>query len=137
MPLRRLAPHYFAIQGLLVALWWMSLALRPEFRAHFQAPGGTEAFLLAFLLPDLLLLAAGSLATTYGIAFGRRWASSAAWLVAGATAYATLYCLALAAATGGAWLSVVLMVPAAILSVLFALATADASRDDLQGSRAR
>src|ERR1700741_1632526 len=129
MPLRRFAPHYFFLQGVLVVLWWIGLHMRPELRVHFQPPGTPDAVLLSFVLPDLLLLAAGSFAATYAITFGLRWAQPAAWLVAGATAYATLYCLALSVETGGAWLSVVLMVPSALLSVLFAR-TVDAPRDD-------
>jgi hypothetical protein len=120
--LRALAGPYFALQGVLVLLWWTSLMVHPPLRDHFQPPGSPPEHLLAFWLPDLALIAAGSLAAAYLRARGGRRLLAVAWIVAGAITYATLYCLALSLATGEAWLSVVLMLPAAVLSILFASA---------------
>lgn len=137
MTLRRLAAPYFALQGALTLLWWAALFLRPPLRAYFQPPGGPEIHLLAFLPPDLLLFAGASLAAAYAFARDAGWRSSAAWLVAGATTYAALYGLALALATGAAWLSAVLMLPAALCSLLFATTANDDRHADVSAGRAR
>lgn len=93
MTLRRLAAPYFALQGALTLLWWAALLARPPLRGYFQPPDSPEAHLLAYLLPDLLLFAGGSLAATYACSRDAAWRSPAAWLVAGATTYAALYCI--------------------------------------------
>lgn len=120
-----MAAPYYALQGLLTLLWWLLLFLNPATRAHFQPPGSPTRDLLAFWLPDLLLVGLGSLAAGYLRARGSRSAPFLLWFVAGGMSYATLYCLALSLGTGAAWAGVVLMVPAMLLSLLFA---ASASR---------
>lgn len=129
MTLRALAGSYFALQGVAVLLWWASLMVHPPFRDHFQPPGSPPEHLLAFWLPDLALIAAGSLAAAYLRARGGRGLLAAAWIAAGSMTYATLYCLALSIMTGAAWLSVVLMLPAAVLSIFFAAALEEPRRD--------
>lgn len=128
----RLAAGYYIFQGAAVVLWWTSLVVRPELRVHFQADPASEAALLAFWLPDLLILALGSAAA--GVALHRRapLASVAISFVAGACAYATLYCLAASLWTGHGWWAFTLMAPAGLLSVLLALAIHPAARDLLR-----
>lgn len=130
MSFQRLAGPYFALQGALVLAWWAALVLHPPLRARFQPPGSPPEHLLAFWLPDLALVAAGSLLAAWLCARGGRWLLPAAWTVAGAVAYATLYCAALWLMTGAAWLSVALMLPAAALSLLFA-SVCDAPQRDV------
>ena len=55
---------YFVGQGAAILLWWLLLWLVPDARPYFQI-GGSETALLAFWLPDLLLLGAGSLLGSY------------------------------------------------------------------------
>lgn len=118
---KRLAPAYFALQGAAVAAWWIALALRPEWRAHFLPDGFPERALTAFAPADALLLVAGSWTLAASIARGWRWTIPLAWLVAGAVDYATLVTLAGSALAGGGWLGFVAMAPAALVSTSLAL----------------
>jgi len=118
---RLLAAIYFVIQGLAVAAWWTLLGVRPEMRAVFLPPGNHPSALTAFALPDLLLLAVGSLLTGILLLRGNGWAALLAWLVAGAVDYATLDVLAWAAIAGGGWTGFLLMGPSALLTTTFAL----------------
>lgn len=112
---------YFALQGLLVLAWWALLFARPDLAAYFQAPASPAVGLFAFLLPDVVIGAAGSFAAS-ALSFRRSpMAPYAIWLVAGGMAYAALYCAALWLATGAAQAAVALMTPAAALSLAFAL----------------
>lgn len=124
---RRLATAYFFLQGALILLWWTALALWPASRAPFIAPGGDEAGLFAFAAPDVVLAAASVAA---GELLRRRHPASggALWLVGGLVLYPTGYCFALSLATDGAWLGTVLMIPAALLSLVFATALAPPRR---------
>jgi len=118
---RRAAAGYFALQGVLVLAWWGMLWRIPSTRAWFTPPGWPESALTAFWMPDLAVAAGGSLAAAWLTVRRGRAAGAARWLVAGAMAYGTLYCLGASLATGGAWLSVALMVPGALASIAFAL----------------
>lgn len=129
---RRLAGAYFLLQAAAVAGWWGALWAWPSLRAHFQADPASGSSLLAFWLPDLLLLAGGSAAA--GIAVLRRHplAFAASVAVAGACAYATLYCLAASLLTDHGWWSVAAMVPAAFLSVVAAGVLAPGARERMR-----
>lgn len=122
--LRRLAAAYFAVQGLAVSAWWTLLACAPTARTAFLPNGNHVSALLAFALPDALLLIGGSLVVAALAARADRWAVPVAFLVAGAMGYATLDVLAWSALAGGGWLSFVMMAPAALLSTVFALTLA-------------
>jgi protein-S-isoprenylcysteine O-methyltransferase Ste14 len=116
MNTRKLTAPYFATQSLLVSLWWLALWLHPPSRLFFLPPGGADVFLLAFWLPDIVLIVAGGLVT---VALCRRRSASAGialWVVVGALSYATLYCLALSLFTDSAWVSVAMMSTATFLS---------------------
>lgn len=121
---RRLAAAYLAVQGAAVALWWVLLAVRPGARRLFYPEGAPEEVLLAFWLPDLLLMAAGSGAAA--VMVGRRAAASAAvlWAVTGAVTYASLYTLTLSLLMDGGWLGPTLMLPANLLTLSLTLTLA-------------
>jgi len=121
MSLRPRIAAYLGLQGLLILAWWAGLHASPGFRALFLPPGMPDAQLMAFGLPDLGLAAAGSLACAAGLLRGRRWSSPLLWALAGAMAYAALYCLALSLLTGGAWAASLLMLPAMLLTLGSAL----------------
>lgn len=112
---------FFAGQGIAVLAWWVMLWQLPATRAWFTAPGWPQSTLIAFRLPDLLLLAGGSLAAAWLTLRASPAANAVRWLVAGAMAYGTLYCLGASLETGGAWLSVALMTPGALASLAMAL----------------
>lgn len=117
----RLAAAYFVLQGLAVAAWWVLLFLHPPVRAWFLPYGSPERDLLAFWLPDLALVAVGSLLAGLFRFLGNPWGPPLCWLVAGGVDYATAYCLAWSLASGEAWLGFALMAPAALVSTAFAL----------------
>ena len=116
----RLAAAYLALQGVLGIAWWAGVLAWPAFRARFEPPDAAPVSLTSFWLADLVFVVAGSLLAAHGIARWRPWAQAAPLVVAGAVGYATLYCVALSAATGAAWTMSVLMLPAAALTALCA-----------------
>ncbi len=116
MKIRQSASIYFAIQGIAVISWWLFLLLFPSFRIYFQMDDNSEATLLAFWLPDLLLLAVGSLITSRLCFVDNKLASIASWFVSGTVSYATLYCLAFALLTDQGWLGTTLMLVAMLWS---------------------
>ncbi|HVH13063.1 MAG TPA: hypothetical protein VM759_08430, partial [Longimicrobium sp.] len=79
---RRASAVYFALQGVAVLAWWAMLWQMPATREWFTAPGWPRATLTAFWLPDIVLLAGGSLAAGWLSVRGGRAASAARWLVA-------------------------------------------------------
>lgn len=115
--LRQVTIAYLALQGVAVFAWWLLLWQVPAARAWFAVPGWGEAPMLAFWLPDLAVMAAGSLVAAWMTARRSTRAGAALWLVAGAALYAALYCVAASIASGGALLNVALMTPAALASI--------------------
>jgi protein-S-isoprenylcysteine O-methyltransferase Ste14 len=113
--IRPLATLYFAGQGAAVLLWWLLLFAVPDSRAYFRM-GDSDTILLAFWLPDLFLLAIGSLLASIFIRRDSDLMLIVVWFVVGTIAYATLYCLAFALLTDTGWLGVVFMSPAMIVS---------------------
>lgn len=109
-PHTTLAGIYLALQAALVAAWWLMLWLAPNTRTLFlPTPDWPTATLLAFALPDLTVLVLGSAAAAVGLQRHTPWARPLLWFVAGAVAYATLWCLGANLATGGGWLATALM----------------------------
>ncbi|MFM1870893.1 MAG: hypothetical protein RL398_315 [Planctomycetota bacterium] len=97
----RRASRYWCLQALAVASWWLWLWLQPAARVWFGFGPWPDEVLMAFAVPDLLLLVGGSL-----VAAAARGAvqTAAAWLLVGAAGYATLWCLSAAALNGHGWL---------------------------------
>lgn len=116
----RAAALYYLIQGVAVAGWWLVLVLRPEVRGFFQLEADSQVSLLAFLIPDAIFLAAGSLAAALLILIRNRYSTVAMWLVTGAISYAWAYTFSFVAMTDVGWLGVIMMSPAMIWSGIFA-----------------
>lgn len=119
--IRRNAIVYFMLQGFGVAAWWMTLWLKPGSRELFRM-NSDEATLLAFWMPDLAIMFAGSLVVAVLIATRNSLIVPVVWFVVGATAYATFYCFSSALMTDLGWLGFVMMAGATILSGNFAIA---------------
>lgn len=120
MQISKSASIYFAFQGIAVLIWWVLLIAIPTSRRYFQM-GSDENILLAFWLPDLFLLAIGSLLLSWLIAVKHKFMPIVLWFVAGAISYATFYCLAFAWQTDTGWLGVTAMFPAMMTSGNFAI----------------
>ncbi len=126
--IRLSASIYFALQGAAVLAWWILLFAVPASRKYFQM-GESETVLLAFWLPDLFLLAVGSLVVSAFCWFENKFLTIAIWFVVGAISYATFYCLAFAMMTDSGWLGVVLMFPALVWSGNFAIGLSPTFKD--------
>jgi protein-S-isoprenylcysteine O-methyltransferase Ste14 len=125
MNIRQTASIYFALQSAAVLAWWVLLFFVPTSRSFFQM-GDSETTLLAFWLPDLFLLAIGSLSVSAFCFFESKLTITAVWFVTGAISYAALYCLAFAFLTDTGWLGVTLMLPAMLWSGVYAMALSPA-----------
>ncbi len=128
--IRLSASVYFALQGIAVLAWWILLFLFPPARKYFQM-GGDETVLLAFWLPDLALLAIGSLLVSAFCFFDGKFLQIALWFVAGTISYASFYCLSFAMLTDSGWLGVVLMFAAMIFSGNFAVGLSPEFREKM------
>ncbi len=115
---RQAAARYLALQGLAGAAWWGMLWLWPQSRDWFFAPAFGQTHIVALALPDITLFAAGSMVAAMALHRGWRWGLVATAIVAGATAYATLFCFGTSLATGEAWLATVLMSAASFITAI-------------------
>lgn len=119
---RRAVAAFFAMQGAGVVLWWTILYAVPRARELFRMSPGPDQTLLAFALPDLLILAPASLLGAWLLVRRDGRAPALLWCSAGAVAYAALYCLAFALGNDAGWLGVATMLPSALLSASCAAA---------------
>lgn len=120
MNVRQTACIYFTLQAFAVGAWWLLLFFHSPSRAAFQM-GDSPATLLAFWLPDLFLLAAGSSVVAALCYAKSELAFVAAWFVCGAASYAALYCLSFSLYTDTGWLGTTLMLPLILWNGCFAL----------------
>ncbi len=119
--IRRNAIAYFLLQGFGVAGWWLTLWLKPASRELFRM-NSDETTLLAFWMPDLGIMFAGSLVVAALIATRNSLIVPVIWFVVGSTTYATIYCFSSALMTDAGWLGFVMMAGATILSGNFGIA---------------
>ena len=111
---RLFAMLYLAFQAAAVIGWWVILLIRPEARSAFQIENGSQMSLLAFWLPDLLLVAGGSAASALLIYYRSKYQVASVWLLVGAISYATVYTFAFTLMSDRGWLGVALMLPATL-----------------------
>jgi hypothetical protein len=119
-PWRTLATRYLMAQGLVVLLFWLVMFFRPELRSTLWPSGMRREGFDAFAAPDLLLLAAGSLAAASGLERERWWGWPTLLFVAGAGAYAGIYTISLSVLTNQAWTAALLMLPVTIVPPVLA-----------------
>lgn len=117
---RRWTIYYYFLQGVAVLAWWGSLYVRPDLKRYFRLDGSLNS-LEAFLLPDLVFLAAGSVAAAALLKSGNKYAVPILWLVTGAISYAAIYTLSFALRTDLGWWGVALMLPAMLWSGVFSV----------------
>ena len=120
-PGRRLAIDYLAIQGVAGIAWWIGLVASPTLRDRFTPSGFPPDFILTYWLPDATLFIGGSLAGAALLWRHHRTARPMLFVCAGATLYAFLHCLAIAASTRGFVLGAVMMAPPATLTTILAI----------------
>ncbi|MFT4511458.1 MAG: hypothetical protein ACI89X_000066 [Planctomycetota bacterium] len=106
---QRVAQGYLLLQAMAVAGWWLWLCTSTAARERFTVADWPEESLLAFAVPDSVLLVFGSAIASRGVVLGRSWAPLAMWLVTGAAAFAALYCIAASAITDSTWLGSTMM----------------------------
>lgn len=111
-PSASLLPLYLLLQALAIGAWWLCLWLVPAARPPFIVGDWPEATLLAFALPDVVVLVLGSLLAAHAVRVHHAAARPLLWLLAGAVAYATLWCAGANLVTGAGWLSTGLMLAA-------------------------
>lgn len=112
-----LAATYFVVQAVLVLGWWALLWLAPGARVWFLPSGWPTSALLAFALPDLLMVGLGSLLVGWAAVRRQPWAPLLGWAVAGGCGYAALWALNASLLGGGAWAAPGCMLPAGALSL--------------------
>jgi hypothetical protein len=118
---RQLAATYLLVQAAAVPLWWLALALSPRVRGWFEVDTERHDVLSAFVVGDLVILLAGSIASAVGLLREADWATrSVAW-VAGGSAYATLYLAAWVALGGHGAAGLAPMVGATLATSVIAL----------------
>jgi hypothetical protein len=98
--MRRLAVPYLVVQAAAVPAWWLAMAAWPSVRGRFELDPGNPDVLDAFLLGDLVLLAAGS--AVAAAVLGRNRVVGA--VVAGGWAASTLTLAGWVLAGGHGWL---------------------------------
>lgn len=101
---------YLGAQAVLVAAWWIVLWLVPASRGPFLPAAWPEAALFAFVVPDVVVIVAGSAIAAFGSLRARTWTPSMLFALLGAVLYATLWCVGCVVATGEGWLCVAMMI---------------------------
>lgn len=117
---RRWTIGYLALQGVATIVWWLLLWAEPAIRHYFKPPDYPDSALLSFWLADLAGVAAGSIGSAILLLRRHPRALVVLWVTTGGVVYGALYCLAVMLSTGSGQLSVVLMIPAAALTVAVA-----------------
>lgn len=128
LKIHQTAAIYFAFQGLAVIAWWLLLFFYPASRVWFQM-GDSPTVLMAYWLPDLFLMAIGSLVVSGFCWFESRFTQTGLWFVTGTITYAMLYCLSFALMTDTGWLGVVAMFPAMIWSGNFSIGLSQSTKE--------
>ena len=111
-----MARAYFLLQAAAVAGWWIIIAIVPQARTLFVIRDAPFAVIEAFAAGDLVMIALGSAL----VGIGRVRSASLAWIIAGAVIYAALYTVTAAVLQIMPLWGMLLMVPAAVASVVSA-----------------
>lgn len=93
----------YIIQGALISLWWLGLALSKDFFDAFQFPEISRAAFNSFLLPDVVVVAILSIVRAY------KPSRDLELLILGGFAYGSLYCVNATILSHGGHLSTTIM----------------------------
>ena len=124
-----LATRYLTAQALATVAWWVGLAWSGTFRSVFDPVSRDRPVLDAYLVGDLVVIAAGSALSAWAVRARRRGAALVVAGVAGGLAYATLTLLGWVARGDGRLVGPGLMLAAAVVTA------AIAARVDREGAR--
>jgi hypothetical protein len=108
---------YLIVQAILVTAWWLILGVLPDARDWFRPPGVPDFMLLAFWVADLVCIIVTSLLAAWLVHRRDPRRVVALSFASGALVYGTLYCATLTWLTGQAWLGVILMIPATVVTL--------------------
>lgn len=84
---------YYLIQSLAGGVWWQLTLTSAEVRDAFWSDSIPGQVIESFAFADIPLYVGGSLLCSLLVALGAKNAKVACWLVAGAAAYAGLFCI--------------------------------------------
>ncbi|MBI1290979.1 hypothetical protein GC173_07005 [bacterium] len=115
----QLAPPFLIAQSVLAALWWLALVLDSRVAAWFLPSQYPPDVIYALAIPDAVLFIGAGFLAAWGIAGRARWAWPILMLHAGASCYATLWCLGVVCLTGEGTLSLFAMTPATAMACAF------------------
>jgi hypothetical protein len=96
-----LVAGYFVVQAAVGVGLWALVAAVPTIRSWFELVPERRTVVDAFVVPDVLVIVTGSLATAWAIWQRRSWAPLASAFTAGALVYPTVYLLAWVGFTSG------------------------------------
>jgi hypothetical protein len=113
---RRLFAGYLVVQAAAGVVWWAALLASPTLRSWFELAPGRPEVMDAFLVPDALVVMAGSLLAARAVATGSRRSGAAVAFTLGGLAYATLFILGWLAATGTGAPLLAVMVPPTVFT---------------------
>ena len=123
-----LAALYFGGHAVVDLAWWLAVKNIGWFRGWFELDPARPEVLDAFLVPDLVILAAAS--AVAAVALWREWRSAVvlAAVVTGGSAYATLYLAGWVILGGHGWMGVAAMSVETALMVVFVWASSTRTR---------
>jgi len=105
----------YLLQGIAIPLWWIAMAASERVYGYFAFPEIGRTALFSFVLPDAVLISALSIAVYI------RPNRTLQACVLGAFAYGALWCVAASTATGGGFLSSIVMTLGALFNVMLLL----------------
>lgn len=129
MNAKSIVAAYLLFQATCVLVWWSWLLSHPESVDLFHPAAWPSDAMLAFMLPDDMLIIIGSTATAWLVYRDSKHSKLAIWALSAVTAYPTLYCIAASVLTGEAWLSAGLM--SCMFGVTLAMATIVGVKDQV------
>ena len=106
---------YLLFQSMIAALWWLIIAVEPKLRIYFRPSDAPDVTLMAFALPDLVLLIGAGLWAARMLFKQPKKALLPLALHTGAAVYAALFCLAQWISSGEAILAALAMAPCLVI----------------------
>jgi len=93
----------YLVQGTLISLWWLGLAMNEDFYAAFQFPQISTVAFNSFFAPDILIITVLSLIRAY------KPNKNLELIILGGFAYGSFYCINASILTSGGYLPTAIM----------------------------